>query len=474
MATLHILGALLVIAAGFGWISSRWIKAPITLGSVLLAILSSLLLQAVSTRAPGLHAWAVHLVQQIRFDSLILHGMLPMLLFAGAFLLDLEYLVRERLLIALLSAPGTLLSTGAVAALMWLVLHRLGLHPQWLACFFFGALISPTDPIAVLEMLGRVSAPRYLQAQLAGESLFNDGVGAGVFLTLFSASRGAFPSPGSLGWSLLWQVGGGVLLGMLGAWLTSHLMRKTPSYQVEILLTLALALGGYALAEFLHLSAPMEAVIAGISLRKLDRARAPQRIVIPNRNDEGIHHESIDRFWEVTDEIQNAVLFVLLGLEVLSVPFARGDLGLGALAILVVLTVRVVVVASMLGMARVLDRLRALAPMRRQDAAQPTHRSFGSSLAALSWGGLRGGLGLALAFAVPAMSAYRWILPTTYIVVVFSIAVQGWSMNLFLHSQRNRRLPRQGSPARDEKPGSLGAGLEPVASAPSARRGGDV
>ncbi|MFP5231800.1 MAG: cation:proton antiporter [Acidobacteriota bacterium] len=452
MTTLHMLGALLVIAAGFGWISSRWIKAPITLGSVLLAILSSLVLQAVSTRAPSLHAWAVRLVRQIHFDSLILHGMLPMLLFAGAFLLDLEYLVRERLLIALLSAPGTLLSTGAVAALMWVVLHLLGLHPQWLACLLFGALISPTDPIAVLEMLGRVNAPRYLQAQLAGESLFNDGVGAAVFLTLLSASSGAFPTAANIGWTLLWQVGGGVLLGILGAWLTSQLMRKTPSYQVEILLTLSLALGGYALAEVLHLSAPMEAVVAGISLRKLNRDRVQERMTIHNHRDEGIHHESIDRFWEVTDEIQNALLFVLLGLEVLSVPFARGDLGLGVLAILVVLAVRVGVVASMLGTARALARLRVVAPMRSRNSGRPPNRSYGSSLAALSWGGLRGGLGLALAFAAPPVSANRWILPTTYVVVVFSIAVQGWSMNLFLHRQRSRFLPNQENTAQEETP----------------------
>ena len=441
MTTLHILGALLVIAAGFGWICSRWIKVPITLGSVLLAILCSLVLQAAGTRAPSLHAWAVRLVLQIHFDSLILHGMLPMLLFAGAFLLDPEYLVRERLLIALLSAPGTLLSTGAVAGLMWLALHLLGLHPQWLACLFFGALISPTDPIAVLEMLGRAGAPRYLQAQLAGESLFNDGIGAAVFLALLSASSGAFLSPADIGWTLLLQVGGGVLLGILGAWLTSHLMRKTPSYQVEILLTLSLALGGYALAEVLHLSAPMEAVVAGISLRKLNRDRGPQPMLIHHHRDEGIHHENIDRFWEVTDEIQNALLFVLLGLEVLSVPFARGDFRLGVLAILIVLAVRVGVVASMLGMASLLARFRVTGPTRRQDPARPSHGSYGSSLAALSWGGLRGGLGLALAFAVPATSSNRWILPTTYIVVVFSIAVQGWSMNLLLRSRRNRLLP---------------------------------
>ena len=409
MTTLHILGTLIAIAAIFGWISSRWLKLPLTIGCVLLTVVFSLLLEAISAAAPGLHSFAIHLVHQIDFESLILHGMLPMLLFAGAFLLDLEYVVQERLVIALLSVIGTLLSTGAVAGLMWLALTALGMHPHWLACFFFGALISPTDPIAVLEMLKRVGAPKHLQAQLAGESLFNDGIGAVVFLTILSASRGVQPTALHIGWLLILQVGGGVLLGILGAIITSYLMRLVPSYQVEILLTLTLALGGYALAEVLHLSAPLEAVVAGIALRQFNRQHARHAIA----------HDSIDRFWEVIDELQNAVLFVLLGLEVLSITFNHQNLASGLLAIVVVLAVRVGVVALVLG---------TLQALRQQ------HRS---SIAALSWGGLRGGLGLALAFAVPTSDANRWILPTTYIVVVFSIVVQGWSMDLFLRKVRN-------------------------------------
>ncbi|MGA8940588.1 MAG: cation:proton antiporter [Acidobacteriaceae bacterium] len=409
MTTLHILGTLIAIAAIFGWISSRWLKLPLTVGCVLLTVVASLFLEAISARAPVLHSFAIHLVQQIDFESLILHGMLPMLLFAGAFLLDLEYVVQERLIIALLSVIGTLLSTGAVAGLMWLALTALGMHPQWLACFFFGALISPTDPIAVLEMLKRVGAPKHLQAQLAGESLFNDGIGAVIFLTLLSASRGVQPTALHIGWILILEIGGGILLGILGAIVTSYLMRLVPSYQVEILLTLTLALGGYALAEVLHLSAPLEAVVAGIALRQLNRKHARHAIA----------HESIDRFWEVIDELQNALLFVLLGLEVLSISFDRHEFASGLVAILVVLAVRVGVVALV---------LRTIQALRQQ------HRS---SIAALSWGGLRGGLGLALAFAVPVTDANRWILPTTYIVVVFSIVVQGWSMDLFLRKVRD-------------------------------------
>ncbi len=409
MITLHILGTLIAIAAVFGWISSRWLKLPLTVGCVLLTVLSSLFLEAISARAPGLQRWALHLVQQIDFGSLFLHGLLPLLLFAGAFLLDLEFVVQERLIIALLSVIGTLLSTGGVAALMWLALSALGFGPHWLACFFFGALISPTDPIAVLEMLKRVGAPKHLQAQLAGESLFNDGIGAVIFLTLLSVSRGMAPSVHHIGWVLILEVGGGVLLGLCCALLTSWLMHLVPSYQVEILLTLSLAIGGYALAETLQLSAPLEAIVAGIALRRFNRRHAPH----------SINHESIDRFWEAIDELQNILLFVLLGLEVLSITFKRRDCASGLLAIVLVLAVRVGVVALVLG------AIRAIGRQAR------------SSLAALSWGGLRGGLGLALAFSVPAAAGNRWILPTTYIVVVFSIVVQGWSMDLFLRKVRN-------------------------------------
>lgn len=426
MSILQILSTLIAIAAVFGWVSSRWLKLPLTIGSVLLTVLFSLLLEAISAQVPGLHSWAIHLVHQVNFETLILHGMLPMLLFAGAFLLDLQYVVQERLVIALLSIVGTLLSTAAVAGLMWVALFALGMHPHWLACFFFGALISPTDPIAVLEMLKRVGAPKHLQAQLAGESLFNDGIGAVIFLTLLGASRGVTPTALSIGWILLLEVGGGVLLGVLCARLTSFLMELVDSYQVEILLTLSLALGGYALAETLHLSAPLEAVVAGIALRQFNLHRTAHAVA--HGTSHVISHESIDRFWEVIDEIQNAVLFVLLGLEVLSISFGPHVIASGFIAIVVVLAVRLGVVALVLGIIR---------------AFRQPHST---SLAALSWGGLRGGLGLALAFAVPVSDANRWILPTTYIVVVFSIIVQGWSMDLFLRKSRQVQSPAMTPP----------------------------
>ena len=414
MTILQLASVLIATAALFGWISSRWLKLPLTIGTMVLTIATAFGLIAVGAYAPGLRPWALGLVHQIDFEALILHGMLSLLLFAGAFLLDFEYLSREKFTVAVLAVPGTLLSILATSCLMYLALGLIGLQATWLECFFFGALISPTDPIAVLEMLRRVGVPKHIQAQLAGESLFNDGLGAVVFLAVLDIARGNLPGAfhqqvGHFAMLLFLEVGGGLAIGIAGAWITSQLMRLVSVYHIEILLTLALALGGYALADAWHLSAPLEAVAAGIALRRFNLNHDPHTI----------SHANIDHFWEVIDEVQNAVLFVLLGLEVLAIPFQRHSLESGLMAIVIVTLVRVAVVALLLG----------LIHMVRRD-----HQS---SLLALSWGGLRGGLSIALALSVPVNQGREWILATTYIVVVFSIVLQGGSLDLYF-KHRNK------------------------------------
>ncbi len=411
MSTLQLISILVVTAALFGWVSMRWLRLPLTIGTMVVTVTLALSLEAASAWAPGIHAWALRLVMQIDFERLILHGMLPLLLFAGAFLLDLRELLRQRLVVGTLAIAGTVLTAAAVAALMYWVLRLAGLNPEWLPCLMFGALISPTDPIAVLEMLRRVGISAGLQAQLAGESLFNDGIGAVLFLMLLSVERGGAATPGHIAWLLVLQVGGATALGIAAAWTTSWLMSWIDGYQVEILLTLALALGGYAVAEVLHLSAPLEAVIAGLALRAFNQRRPRQRIA----------HESIDRFWAVIDELQNSVLFVLLGLEVLAISFGRGGMESGALAVGVVVGVRFVVVAALLGM------LRAC------------RRRFVSSVAVLGWGGLHGGLSLALALSLPRAANSAWVAPATYMVVLFSVLVQGGSMPMVLRRFASRR-----------------------------------
>ncbi len=405
MTTLALLSLIITAAAVFGWLSSRVLRLPITIGTMLITVACSLILSILSQHFSGLHGWALNLVGRIKFEDLILHGLLGLLLFAGSFLLDLAYLSREKLAVGLLSVPGTVLSTIALAAMMHWALPLLGIPAPWIDCLFFGALISPTDPIAVLEMLHRVGVSKNIQAQLAGESLFNDGVGAVLFLAVLDASRGNAPSIYHIGGLLILKAGGGLLLGTALAWIAHEFMRRVDAYQIEILFTLALALGGYALAETLHVSAPLEAVAAGLALRRFNLKRSHSEI----------SHDSLDHFWSAIDEVQNAVLFVLLGLEVLVISFNHLTVESGIVAIAGVTLVRAVVVAIILGCVRLLQR---------------GHKT---SLLTLSWGGLRGGLSIALALSVPAAQGRTWILATTYFVVVFSVVIQGGTLDLFLN-----------------------------------------
>ena len=404
MTILQLISVLVAIAALFGWISARWLKLPTTIGTMFLTVVCSLFLVSIGEYAHGLRPWAIGMARQIDFERLILHGMLPLLLFAGAFLLDIESLIRERLTVAILAVVGTVASTFAIAALMHWTLPLVGIQAPWIECMLFGALISPTDPIAVLEMLRRVGVPHHVEAQLAGESLFNDGVGVVIFVTLLNASHGVAPSVSHILISLLLSVGGGLALGILLAWIAFTLMRMVDAYQVDVLVTLSLALGGYALAGISHLSGPLETVAAAIALRGF-QMRRPAKLFA---------HEKVEDFWKMIDQVQNGVLFVLLGLEVLAIPFHWALIGSGVTGIFAVVAVRLTVVAV------VLQCIRRLGQGRD------------SSVLVLTWGGLHGGLSLALALALPLSDGRTWILATTYIVVVFSMVLQGGSLGLFL------------------------------------------
>lgn len=411
MNTLEIISVLVATAALFGWLSSRVLRLPITIGTMLLTVLTTLSLAGVGRLAPGVHEWTNRLAGRIDFESLIMHGMLPLLLFAGAFLLDLEYLEKEKLPVAVLSVLGTILSVFAVAGMMLLLS---GTGATWMECLIFGALISPTDPIAVLELLRRIGIPKSLEAQLAGESLFNDGVGAVLFLTMIEIARGNTPTPGHIAGMLLLKSGGAVVLGIMGAWLVSRLMCIVEAYQVEILLTLTLALGGYVLADVWRLSAPLEAVVAGIALRHFNRKQPKGRIA----------DERVDEFWTLLDEVQNALLFVLLGLEAMAVRLNATTIRAGLAAIFSVSLVRLLVVALCLAIVHVCVK------------------HWQSSVKTLTWGGLRGGLSIALALSVPKtlghMQTGPWIFGATYMIVVFSIILQGGSLQFALARKKRQ------------------------------------
>jgi len=401
---LVLISVLVGIAALFGWTSSRVLRLPNTIGTMFLTAVTSIALGILAPIWPAPHESAVHLIREIDFQRLILHGMLPLLLFAGAFLLDLDALRRQKLSVALLAVVATAFSALAVGGLTWYAVRLFGFSSSLLECLLFGALISPTDPIAVLEMLRRVNAPKHLEAQLAGESLFNDGVGAVIFLSLLAATEGAMPIAGHLVTQMLISAGGGVLVGGLLAVPIALLMRALDNPPVDLLLSLALAMGGYVIAEAFSVSAPLEAVAAGLVLRS----------IIERLHSERIAHHDLKFFWSTLDEIQNAILFVLLGCGFLVVSFQRSTVYLGLSEVVIVNVVRIASVAVVLLLLKLL-RTKCL-----------------SSLAVLSWGGLRGGLSIALALTIPATYGSGWMVASTYVLVSFSILIQGSTMGLFL------------------------------------------
>ncbi|WP_291985994.1 sodium:proton antiporter [Candidatus Accumulibacter sp. ACC007] len=397
---------LIALAAVSSYINYRYIRLPTTIGVMLVALVASLALILAGPYASGLREQAATQVAHIDFDQVVLHGMLAFLLFAGSIHVKLDELSREWPAISLLAIVGTLSSTFIVGGAAWAVLGWLDLPIPLLHALLFGALISPTDPIAVLGLMKSAGAPRQLEVQMAGESLFNDGLGVVIFMVLLQlagldGTHGA-AAPlsfdiGTVGMLLLKEVGGAVVLAMGAGIVTYQMLKRVDNYQVEVLLTLALAMGLYALADALHLSAPIAVVVAGLFVGNRGRAFAMSEKT----------REHVDTFWELVDEILNVVLFLLIGLELLVLPIERGWLVAGALSIVIVLSARWLSVAAIIG------------PLRGVTAQAK------GAIAVLTWGGLRGGISVAMALSLPANDSRSLILTLTYFVVVFSILVQG-------------------------------------------------
>ena len=411
MAIFDLLAVLMVLAATFGWVNDRYVRLPITVGVMAIGLTVSLALVALSLVYPPIKVDAERLLTAINFDQLLLHGALGFLLFAGALHIELGDLREHRVSIGVLAVVGTLLSTGIVGGLCWLFTRALDLGVTPYHCLLFGALISPTDPIAVLGMLKSLGAPRHLEVQIAGESLFNDCVGVVVFLALLQYGGRPMPDAGTLGLDLLVlvlrEVLGGAALGLLLGLLAYLMLKRIDNYQVEILISLALVMAGYAWAERLHLSAAITAVTAGLLVGNQGRAFAMSERT----------RQHLDTFWELIDEILNVLLFVLLGLEVLVLPVRREYVVAGVLAIPAVLLARFVAAGFSLQLVRV-----AVSPAPHM-------------VKLLTWGGLRGGLPVALALVLrdhlPTRQA-DLLLVMTYFVVAFSILVQGLSMKPLL------------------------------------------
>ena len=408
MSQFELIAILITLAALFSYLNERYLGLPSAIGLMLFALVMSLALIALGKFGFGVEEQARSLLGSIDFSKTLLHGMLSFLLFAGALHVNLEDLMQQKWFIISLATAGVVISTSIVGGLAWMVLQLLGLGIPFIYCLLFGALISPTDPIAVLGILKSAGAPKKLETQITGESLFNDGVGVVVFIVLLRIAEGTH-EVGISEVALLFakEALGGALFGLATGFLAYWMLKSVDNYPVEMLITLALVTGGYALAEALHLSAPIAIVVAGLLIGNHGRDLA--------MSDKTVEH--LDTFWELLDELLNAVLFVLIGMEVLVLQFTPGYLLAGVLAILIVLFARMVSVAIPVGLLRL-------------------WREFSPGVVKiLTWGGLRGGISVALALSLPPGPERDVILTITYIVVVFSILVQGLTISrLFAHS----------------------------------------
>ena len=331
MQTPSLIAVLLVLSAGFSYLNYRLLKLPTTIGLMALSLVFSVAVVAVGQVFPGIENAAAAIVRQLDLSKALLQGMLGFLLFAACLHIELSDLAQFKVTITTLATVGVLLSTAVVGVLTWCLLSLLGIHGQFIYCLLFGALISPTDPIAVLGLIHQAGAPKSLQVQIMGESLFNDGVGVVVFMGLLGIATGSHGfDPEYLAILSLREVAGGVLFGLAVGWLVYQLLKSVDNYQVEILLSLALVAGGYALADALQAVWTDAMVVAGLLIGNHGRKFAMSATTT----------QHLDLFWELIDGVLNAVLFVLLGLEVLVLKFNGKHLAAGLLTIPVVLAAR--------------------------------------------------------------------------------------------------------------------------------------
>jgi CPA1 family monovalent cation:H+ antiporter len=401
MRLFDVLAVLIGFSALFSWLNDRYLKLPNAIGLMLIALVFSLVLLLPFPFARELEQEVQRMLASIDFSETLLQGMLGFLLFAGALHVDLRELARHKWAIAILASASVVGATILIGCASWLLFFALGLDVPFIYCMLLGALISPTDPVAVLGILKKAKAPQSLETKITGESLFNDGVAVVVFTLLAGLAAGeAAPAPGGALLLFATEIFGGLAFGFVIGWIALYMIGKTVNYQVEIMVTLALAMSGYAVAEHAQVSAPIAIVVAGLMIGSRGRATALTEAT----------RYRLDDFWELVDEILNAVLFVIIGLEVLAITMTGTFILAGLVAIPLVLFARLVSVGLPFHLLR-------------------RHRHFEPGfLSILTWGGLRGGISVALALSLPEDGPRDLILTVTYIVVVFSVLVQGLTL----------------------------------------------
>lgn len=399
---LDIIAIFLSVTALLAYVNRRYVGLPSAIGVMGIALGISLLnMAADSLGFHALHTLEQSLVESIDFSELLMQGMLSLLLFAGALHVDLSQLRIYRWQVASLAAIGTTLSTLFIGFGLWALLSLTDLGMPLVYCLVFGALISPTDPIAVMGILKSAGAPGSVELVISGESLFNDGVSVVLFsLILAMIASGEGPSVAGAAQLLLKEAGGGAFLGAVVGYVIYRMLKSIDSYQEEVLITLAAVLGAYALATHLHVSGPIATVVMGLIIGNHGRSYAMSEQTKKN----------LDMFWELMDEILNAVLFVLIGLEVVLIHFSNALIATGLMVVALTLLSRLLTVGVPIAVLGKRFRLPK------------------GAWSVMTWGGLRGGISVALALSLPPSEARDTVISLTYIIVVFSILIQGMTI----------------------------------------------
>lgn len=404
---------LIVLASFFAYLNLRFLKLPSTIGVMIIAMLSSVLLVVTGHLVPQTFIRFSDLLQDVDFTEVLMGGMLNFLLFAGAIHINLNDLREQKMPVITFSTLSVLISTFLVGSLLYFCLPLAGWSVPYLYCLLFGALISPTDPIAVLGILKSARVPKALETKVAGESLFNDGVAVVVFAVLLQLAEGAHVemSATNILWLLAKEAGGGFLLGALLGFGASNAIKKIDDYKVTVLITLSVVMGGYLIAHAMHISGPLTMVAAGIVIGNYGQKHAMSSTT----------KDYLNKFWELIDDILNAILFLFIGFELLLIPNLLDYWMLGVISIIIVLFSRFFSIWFP----------TFLIPFKEKFSS--------GTIKILVWGGLRGGVSIALALSIDDGPYQQLIISATYFVVVFSIVVQGMTIGKLA----NKVLPHE-------------------------------
>lgn len=399
MSLIVIITILVVLTAAFAFINIKYLKLPDTIGMMIISLLFSLLLIASGLVIPEVSLFARNFISSIDFSKVLLDIMLSFLLFAGALHTDSSLLKANRRSITVFAVVGVLLSTLLVGVLIFFFFQTFLTPVDFWYCLLFGALVAPTDPIAVLGILTKAGAPKDVEIKIVGESLFNDGIGVVLFLSLLEIITIGVNniSFGDISFLIVEEIAGGILFGWILGQVGFRLMRRIDHYQTEVLITLAIVMGGYMLAQLLHLSGPLAMVVAGLFTGSRSKEHAMSNTT----------ELYVDRFWELIDVLMNAILFVLIGLELMTLEFNFNYLIAGLVAIPITLLSRY---------------LSLLIPASLFKKYINTDKK---TIGLMTWGGLKGGLSIAMALSLSAPLPKTQFVFMIYVIVIFSIIVQG-------------------------------------------------